>query len=481
MYPLKFFNSRTNSIDQFDHDPSKPINIYTCGPTVYDTPHLGNLKTFLWSDFVITYLNAIGYSTNHIINITDIDDKILARIPDQTLDALKTYTQTYTDQFINSLAKLGIKSYKSNIYKVSDHIEQINHMIKELYIKGFAYVVSDGSIYFDTEAWANTFPEKSNPFASNNLTFGYEPSRHIIKPQGIKSPRDFVLWKATHGDISNILTWEPPTGILGTKDGRVGWHIECSAIAEHVLGKVHIKMGGSDLKSVHHCCEIYQSEALEPSKPFGDYWIHFGFLNMCGEKMSKSLGNIIKLQELESIYNLSLVRLYLLSKSYKNDFDFNPDEIANGSYLKTNWINLHLLYNKLDKQFYRKFELNQDQTKSIDLTSVYNEILQTIGNNFNVWSGLVLLFEYVDRCARLELTQAQANIVKTILDMCNNLFNIIDSKLLEISMETFELVLKREEYRKTKQYALSDLMRAQLQLNYIFEDNSSGFSLIKKV
>lgn len=481
MNQLRFFNSRTNSIDQFihAHDPTQPINIYTCGPTVYDTPHLGNLKTFLWSDFIIQYLKAIGYRTNHIINITDIDDKILARIPEQTLDSLKSYTQIYINQFIEALGKLGIMAYDvSSIHKVTDNIEQINIMITQLYNQGFAYVVSDGSIYFDIEAYELS-KSNSNPFACNNMTLGYKPTRQIIKSSEIKSSRDFVLWKATHGDISNILTWDPPVGIPGVKPGRVGWHIECSAIAEHILGKVHIKMGGSDLKSVHHCSEIYQSEVLKPDQTFGNYWLHFGFLNLSGDKMSKSLGNVLKLDELENKYNISLLRLYLLSKSYKYDFDFNPEEIADGSYLKTNWINLHLLYNKLDKKFYIPNETTK--VSDYDFISLYDKVIQAIGNNFDTNAGLNLLFEYVDRVGKIHLTESQANIVYNTLKLCNDLFNIIDLKLLDISKETLELVIIREELRKAKQYLQTDNMRIQIQQMYIFEDNKTGFSLIKKV
>jgi cysteinyl-tRNA synthetase len=149
---LKFYNSRTKQIDLFEHDKSILINMYTCGPTVYDRVHLGNLKTFLWSDFVVQYLNAIGYKTNHIMNITDIDDKIIGRLREQTYSSLIEYTSFYTEKFLEDIRKLGIRNYtKSNIHKVTDNVDSMEQMVLDLLDKGFAYETPDGSVYFDSD------------------------------------------------------------------------------------------------------------------------------------------------------------------------------------------------------------------------------------------------------------------------------------------------------------------------------------------
>ncbi len=156
---VKFFNSRSNSNDLFEHDKNLPINIYTCGPTVYDRVHLGNLKTFLWSDFIVSFLNAVGYTTNHIMNITDIDDKIINRLPEQTYEALINYTKKYTNLFLEDIEKLGIKNYRrDNIHKVIDNIDNMEYMILELINKNYAYETEDGSVYFDSTKINN------NPF-----------------------------------------------------------------------------------------------------------------------------------------------------------------------------------------------------------------------------------------------------------------------------------------------------------------------------
>lgn len=150
MYNLKIYNTRTKSIEKLEHPYNTSINIYTCGPTVYNRAHIGNLKTFLWSDFIVSYLNKIGYSTNHIMNITDIDDKIINSLEKQDMESLLKFTQYWTDMFFEDIKTIGIRSYtKDNIHKVTDNIEPIVILIKKLLDSKHAYLVEDGSIYFD--------------------------------------------------------------------------------------------------------------------------------------------------------------------------------------------------------------------------------------------------------------------------------------------------------------------------------------------
>jgi len=458
---LKFFNSRTKQIDLFTHDKSIPINMYTCGPTVYDRVHLGNLKTFMWSDFVVQYLNSIGFKTNHIMNITDIDDKIIARLPEQTYSALINYTSHYTEKFLEDIAKLGIRNYtKSNIHKVTDNTDSMEQMVLDLIEKGFAYETPDGSVYFDSDKIVD------NPFYVDNNTEGYQSERNIIRPDGVKSPKDFVLWKVKTDETLKF-------GVKLTP-GRIGWHLECSAIVDSKLDKLHISIGAEDLLTPHHMCSICQSEAFKPNQKYGDYWIHFGFLNFAGDKMSKSIGNVKRLEDVN--YNYKLLRMYLLSKSWKNTFDYSEDEIES---MKKNFVNLHLLYNKLFNKFYKESK-NPKQNYSGD-TEIYNKILEIIGNNFNTQSGLQLLVGYVDKFMKVYLTDEYANKILEELNKVNNLFNILDEELLFINQETMNFINTREELRKQKQFDKTDSMREELKKTFIFEDENTGFSLIKKL
>lgn len=460
IFQLKFYNSRSKSLEEFVHDPTIPINMYTCGPTVYDRVHLGNLKTFLWSDFVVSYLQAIGYQTNHIMNITDIDDKIINRLPEQTYESLIEYTSYYTDKFLEDIAKLGLTKYtKDNIHKVTDNMDSMEDMIIELMEKGFAYQTSDGSVYYDSSKITN------NPFFVDCDTEGYESARNIIRAEGVRSNKDFVLWK-----IKSDRTLK-----FGKKltSGLIGWDSECCALCDKLLGKVHVKAGGFDLKSKHHCNEISQAESLHPDRIYGDYWIHFGFLNFGGDKMSKSIGNVLRLDDIT--HNYKLIRMYFLSKSWKNTFDYSDDEIE---LMKKDFINLHMVYNKLANGFYRTNK-NEKQNYNND-TQIYNKILEIISENFNTKDALKEIIKYVDKFMKVYITKQKADEIKLELDKVNNLFNILDQNLLEIDSDTIKLINEREELRKLKQFEKTDEIREHIKLTYIFEDENTGFTLIKK-
>jgi cysteinyl-tRNA synthetase len=277
---LTIYNTRTKSIDKFIHDKNLLVNIYTCGPTVYNRVHIGNLKTFFWSDFIVNYLQALGYKTKHIMNITDIDDKIIKNLEQQNIQCLLDFTNYYTELFLQDIKEIGIRAYtRDNIHKVTDNIDSIVKIIKKLLESGHAYRVSDGSIYFDVSQIDHyPFPDyqkesyqrdHDNQIETNRET-NYS-TRNIIKSDGIRSPVDFVLWKAKKdGEI--FFSTE-----IG--EGRMGWTIECSGITDAILDKLHIKIGAKDLCMPHHTCEILQSESYKPEQKYGDYWIHCGFLN----------------------------------------------------------------------------------------------------------------------------------------------------------------------------------------------------------
>ncbi len=475
MLSLNFFNSRTGKVERFEHNPATPIHIYTCGPTVYDEVHIGNLKTFLWSDFIVIYLRTIGYATHHIMNITDIDDKIIQRLPIKTKDSLLEYTAHYTNVFLDGIHRLGVRMYDtSNIHKITENVDHIFKNIAELHAAGNAYVTQDGSVYFNTSTYTG-----KNPFActhAEDTTSETYSGRTIRRAEDVLSPRDFALWKAKP-DEPLALQWELK-GVEGAAPGRMGWHIECSALAEKVLGTVHIKMGGSDLKHIHHAAEIYQSETLHPDTVYGTSWIHFGFVNFSGEKMSKSLGNVLRLRDLEGRINLKLLRLYLLSKSYRNDFDFNESEIEDGSYLKKQFVNFHLLYNKLSRQFYRP----PPATSSVsEFEPLYEQLLAIIANDFDTGRALNRLFEYINKWQTQPMTPVLATLVLSELEKANHLFNILDNDLLHIDAHTLSVLEYREQLRLSRQFEESDRIRKTIQTEFIFEDDKTGYTLIRKV
>jgi cysteinyl-tRNA synthetase len=462
---LKVYNTRSKSIEIFEHGISTPINIYTCGPTVYNRAHIGNLKTFLWSDFIVCYLSAIGYKTNHIMNITDIDDKIINSLEKPDIETLLKFTQGYTDLFLADIKAIGIRSYtKDNIHKVTDNIESIVSMIKKLLETGHAYRVEDDSIYFDTSK-VDKYPFPDFQKEAFSRDDDYVSDRRIIRALGVKSKSDFVLWKAKKdGEIF----WKTDIG-----EGRMGWSIECSAITDAILDRLDIKIGGYDLRIPHHCCEILQSEAYKPDQPYGKYWFHCGFLNFSGDKMSKSLGNILRLENVK--HNNFLLRLYFLSKPYRHTFDYNEDELEK---LKTDFVNFHMLYNKLTLGFVKT---NTKKNYPIENTYIYSELLDIISDDFNTKDALQRLFKYVDQLLKVYMDNETVENVLNELNKVNELFNLLDKNVLNIPVETLEFINKREELRKEKQFETTDKMRTELQEKYFFEDEQRGYLIINKI
>lgn len=464
MINLKFYNSRSKSIEIFEHNIDEPINIYTCGPTVYNRAHIGNLKTFLWSDFIVKYFNAIGYKTNHIMNITDIDDKIINSLEIKNIQYLLTFTQHYIDLFLEDIKTIGISSYTiKNIHKVTDNIEPIVNLIKNLLNKGYAYQLEDGSIYFDISK-VEKYPFPDFQKEAFDKESEYEGTRKIIKSQGVKSKNDFILWKPVN---DNEIFWTTDIG-----KGKPSWNSECSGLALDILKRIDIKLGGKDLCFPHHNCEILQAEAFDNSQLYGKYFIHCGFLNFSGDKMSKSLGNVLRLENVKN--NYYLLRMYFLSKSYRNTFDYNEEEIE---LLKTNFINFHMLYNKLYLGFVKE---NIKKNYPIEKTYIYDELLNIISNDFNTKDALITLFNYVDKLLKVYMNKDTKENLLNELNKINELFNLLDKKILEIAVDTLEFINLREELRKQKQFDLSDKMRDKLQEKYFFEDEQTGYLIINK-
>ena len=462
---LKVYNTRTKSTEKFEHNIDVPINIYTCGPTVYNRAHIGNLKTFLWSDFIVCYLNAIGYKTNHIMNITDIDDKIINSLEKQDIETLLKFTQGYTDLFLEDIKAIGIRSYtKDNIHKVTDNIEPIVAMIKKLLETGHAYRVPDGSIYFDTSK-VDKYPFPDFQKEAFSRDDDYVSERKIIRAEGIKSKSDFVLWKSRkEGEVF----WKTDIG-----EGTPSWNSECSAITEKILDKLDVKIAAHDLCFPHHTCEILQSEAYKPSQMYGKYWFHCGFLNFSGDKMSKSLGNILRLENVK--YNYFLLRWYFLSKPYRHTFDYNEEELEK---LKTDFVNFHMLYNKLTLGFVKE---NPKKNYPIENTYIYSELLDIISDDFNTRDALQTLFKYVDRLLKVYLNKEAVENVLSELNKVNQLFNLLDKNVLKIPKETLEFLEKREQLRKEKQFEATDKMRNEIQEKYFFEDEQTGYLIINKI
>ena len=309
---LKLHNTKTRRKEQFDPLHEGRVDIYSCGPTVYDVPHIGNLRTFLFADIVARYFKRRGLDVHNVMNITDVDDKTIRGSQDEGV-SLGEYTQKYTEYFMEDLEALRIEpAWKYP--RATEHIEQMIEVVSGLIEKGHAYE-HNGSVYFDISSYPN-YGKLSGvvPEEHESREFGRLDSDEYERDDA----RDFVLWKASKEDEPS---WESPWGA-----GRPGWHIECTAMSIEYLGEtIDMHLGAVDLIFPHHENEIAQSEAYTGTE-FVRYWVHPEHLIVEGEKMSKSKGNFFTLRDLlDEGYDPIAIRHLLLTAHYRRQLNFTME------------------------------------------------------------------------------------------------------------------------------------------------------------
>ncbi len=321
---LTLFNTLSRTKERFSPLVGSEVRMYVCGPTVYDISHVGHARKEVVFDVIARYFKFCGYSLRYVRNITDIDDKIIIRAQEEGVP-WEEIARRYEDAFHNDMDALGIlkPDYEP---RATETIEEMQELIQILMDKGFAYV-SDGSVYFSVADW-----EDYGKLSHRRLEEMLAGARVEVDASK-KNPMDFALWKAVKpGEPS----WPSPWG-----EGRPGWHIECSAMSKKFLGETFdIHGGGVDLVFPHHENEIVQSEAAS-GKPFCYYWIHNGLLTVRKEKMSKSLGNYITIQEMLKVGHPEAIRMFFLSNHYRSPVDFSEEAMT-----KTK-KNLDYFYNTL--------------------------------------------------------------------------------------------------------------------------------------
>ncbi|MCL4435273.1 MAG: cysteine--tRNA ligase [Thaumarchaeota archaeon] len=303
----------TGQKDEFQPRELGTVKMFVCGPTVYDWTHVGHARTYLAYDLLARYLLSQGYHLKFIVNITDLDDKVFDRADAEGVD-YRHLTDKYTHAFIEDLRSLRINSVSAFI-RASDYLTEIERQVQMLIEKGHAYRADSGDIYFDT----STFPRYGR---LANLTPAEIKLRRIDPDPHKRSQSDFILWRSWTQKGS------PPSFPSGFGQGRPGWHIEDTAISIPTLGPEYDIHGGAvELIFPHHEAEIAQAESITGQTPFVKYWVHTGLLLIDGEKMSKSLGNIITLRDMLNRCHADTLRLYLLSKHYRKVFNFKMDDI----------------------------------------------------------------------------------------------------------------------------------------------------------
>ncbi|MDF1817649.1 MAG: cysteine--tRNA ligase [Immundisolibacteraceae bacterium] len=361
---MQIYNSLTGKKEPLVPIVPGQVGIYVCGVTVYDYCHIGHARVFVVFDMVVRHLRALGYQVRYVRNITDIDDKIIARAEEQNLQFTQL-TETFIDAMDEDMGRLGVLAPDEQP-RATTHMGQIIEMIEQLQQKGFAYAAENGDVYYRVDRF-----DGYGRLAGRDLEKLQSGARVEVNQQK-ENPLDFVLWKASKPAEPR---WPSPWG-----EGRPGWHIECSAMSTHCLGNhFDIHGGGFDLQFPHHENEIAQSEAAT-GETFVNTWMHNGFVRVDDEKMSKSLGNFFTIREVLERYPAEVVRYFLLASHYRSELNFSSAALDQA------WDGLRRCYRAL---------LDQPRVEAEEGHPVYQRYQAAMGDDFNTPEALAVMFELV--------------------------------------------------------------------------------------
>ncbi len=460
---MHIYDTLTKKKKVFRPRNKKRVEMFVCGITPYDSPHIGNLRSFLNYDMIANYLRKKGYKLTYIQNITDIDDKIIKKAQEENTTC-KKISEKYFSELKQILKKLNINSV-DKYAKATDYIDQIIKQIEVLIKKGYAYQ-SGGDVFFDVTKF------KEYGKLSGQKLSKLKKAKRTEEDKNKKHPYDFALWKAKK--IREPF-WNSPFG-----PGRPGWHIEDTAITQHFFGPQYdIHGGGIDLIFPHHECEIAQQEAASGKKPFVRYWVHSGFVNIKGEKMSKSLGNIIPASLVLEKYSPELIRFTLLSVHYRSPVDYS-DKI-----FKTAKNALEKIY-----EFSERLEKYKPKDEKKECKVIKNQIKSfflSMDDDFNTPKAFAAFFNVIKK-ANLKidkntLSKKDIKNIKKFFSDFEDIFKIKTkkTKTQKIPDDIKQLLKARQKAREEKNWNESDKIRdALLKRGWQVQDTKDG-QIIKKI
>jgi cysteinyl-tRNA synthetase len=449
---MKLYNTVSREIEEIVPLHDSEVTVYTCGPTVYDYPHIGNWFTFIRYDLLVRTLKASGLDPKWVLNITDVghlvsdadegEDKLEkgAKREGKTAWDVATF---YSDYFVQGLERLHI-SQPSFMPKATEHIPEQIELIKKLEEKGYTYIINDG-VYYDTSKF-----EGYAAFARLDLD-DQQAGARVAYNQQKRNPSDFALWKFSPKDMKRDMEWDSPWG-----KGFPGWHLECSAMCIKYLGEtIDIHAGGIDHVPVHHTNEIAQSEAVS-GKRFANYWMHANHITIEGEKISKSLGNTITLEEIEKQgISLEAFRLHVFESHYRSQSKFS-------------WDSLRAAQNRLSGLYEMaalRWQMRENCTSatSFSLNGLKEQLLATLQHDLDTPQFLAKLSEATTQlttlCVRKELEQ---EFIK-LLEFLDSVLGLNLSQLPDITIDQKALIAEREQARSQQDWSKSDELRARLQ------------------
>lgn len=461
---MKIYNTMTRKKEEFIPLEEGKVKMYVCGPTVYNFIHLGNARPFTVFDTLRRYFEYRGYEVTYIQNFTDVDDKIIKRSHEEGISP-EEVAEKYIKEYFIDCDGLGIK--RATVHpQVTDNIDNIIVFVQDLIDKGYAYEAG-GDVLFRTRKF-----KEYGKLSHQNIE-ELELGARIDVDDKKEDPLDFVLWKAKKEGEPG---WQSPWG-----EGRPGWHIECSVMSNRYLGNtIDIHAGGQDLQFPHHENEIAQSECRN-GHTFARYWMHNGYINVDGEKMSKSLGNFFTVRDISNKYDLGLVRFFLLATQYRNPVNFSDTVLEQAK------AGLERLTNARDNAEFilgnlADSSLRDEEKDMVAGLDKYRErFIEAMDDDLNTADAISVIFELAKFMNTNISDQSSKEFVQLNLDIFNELTGVLNiaNKSVEeddsLSQKVEDLIAKRAQAKKEKNFDLADQIRDELTaMGIAIEDTRQG-------
>ncbi|WP_394191279.1 cysteine--tRNA ligase [Paenisporosarcina quisquiliarum] len=458
---IQIYNTLTRQKEPFIPLEEGKVKMYVCGPTVYNYIHIGNSRPVIVYDTVRRYLTYRGFEVNFVSNFTDVDDKII-KTANELGEEVSELTERFIAAYFEDVTALGCKKADAHP-RVTEHMDSIIEFIGVLIEKGFAYE-SQGDVYYRTRKFEGY--GKLSHQSVDDLKIGARIETGEKKEDAL----DFALWKdAKPGEIS----WDSPWG-----KGRPGWHIECSVMVREILGDtIDIHAGGQDLTFPHHENEIAQSEAYT-GKQFARYWMHNGYINIDNEKMSKSLGNFVLVNDIRKQIDPQVLRFFMMSVHYRNPINFSQELVENAKAglerIRTSYANLaHRLEASPELGDHADIWLHK-------IEEVKTQFVKSMDDDFNTANGIAALFE-LSSLANTYLMEAhtEANVLENFMSTLKELAGVLGVEM-DVQKEVLDeeidaLIEERIQARQNKDFARADEIRDQLkEMNILLEDTAQG-------
>jgi cysteinyl-tRNA synthetase len=463
---LKLFNTLSRSVQEFIplDTAGKKVGLYCCGPTVYDFAHIGNFRTFIFGDLVRRYLEFKGYAVQHVMNITDVDDKIIKRVR-ETGTTLKEFTGKFEAAFFDDLKTMNCR-LPHETPRATEHIADITSLIEKLVARGLAYQTPDGSVYFSIEKYRAAGSRYGQLVKLNfdEMRVGERVRSDEYEKEAVA---DFALWKARVPEDGAVF-WPSPWG-----EGRPGWHIECSAMSMRLLGpSFDLHLGGEDLMFPHHEDEIAQSEGAgvqSAGRPFVKYWLHGAHLLVEGKKMSKSLGNYFTPRDLLAKgFTGREIRYLLLTAHYRETFNFTLEGLQAARAALT----------RIDECLTKLRELAGNAMATSE-SPLLGEFANALDDDLNISGAWGTVFEWVRdtnrKLAEKSLDAAAAAAALAAWDKLDSVVGVGAPSEVVVPAEITALVEARQAARKARDFKRADAIRDELKAKgWVIEDTPKG-------